>query len=68
MALSDTMFSQNLSMNQQGIVTSDNELIDAFLAAVQNDAEDFQVLDQIAELEEILDLHVDQNAQSKFNF
>lgn len=68
MALSDTMFSQNLSMNQQGIVTSDNELIDAFLAAVQNDAEDFQVLDQIAELEEILDLHIDQNTQSKFNF
>ncbi len=57
-ALSDSMFTQNLSMAQQGIVEPESELIDAFLAAVCNDAAEFQVLDQIAELEEILSLNI----------
>ena len=57
-ALSESMFTNNLSMSQQGILTAEGELIDAFLAAICNDASDFDVLDQIAELEEILSLHV----------
>lgn len=52
------MFTNNVSIAQQGIVTPEGELIDAFLAAICNDASEFEVLDQIAELEEILSLNV----------
>ena len=53
------MFDNNMSMMQQGIVSPESELIDAFLAAICNDnAVEFQVLDQIAELEEILTLNM----------
>ena len=53
------MFSNNMSMTQQGIISPESELIDAFLAAICNDnAVEFEVLDQIAELEEILTLNM----------
>ena len=53
------MFSNNMSMTQQGIISPESELIDAFLAAIYNDnAVEFEVLDQIAELEEILTLNM----------
>ena len=53
------MFSNNMSMTQQGIISLQSELIDEFLAAICNDnAVEFEVLDQIAELEEILTLNM----------
>ena len=48
----------HLSVTQQGIITPEGELIDAFLAAVCNEAQDFEALDQVAELEEILTLNI----------
>ena len=35
-ALSDSMFSNNMSMTQQGIISPESELIDAFLAGKWN--------------------------------
>jgi hypothetical protein len=56
-ALSDSMFSTN--MTQQGIISLESELIDEFLAAICNDnAVEFEILDQIAELGEILTLNM----------
>jgi hypothetical protein len=58
-ALSDSMFSNNMSMTQQGIISPESELIDAFLAAICNDnAVEFEVLNQTPELEEILTLNM----------
>ena len=62
-ALSETMFMQDLSVTQQGIITPEGELIDAFLAAVCNEAQDFEALDQVAELEEILTLNIMSHKQ-----
>ena len=62
-ALSETMFMQDLSVTQQGIITPEGELIDAFLAAVCNEAADFEALDQVAELEEILTLNIMSHKQ-----
>ena len=51
------MFSTN--MTQQGIISLESELIDEFLAAICNDnAVEFEILDQIAELGEILTLNM----------
>ena len=47
--LSDSMFSNNMFMTQQGIISSESELIDEFLAAICNyNAVEFEGLDQFA--------------------
>ena len=67
-ALSDTMFLKDLSVTQQGIITPEGELIDAFLAAICNEAHDFEALDQVAEFEEILTLNIMNNKQGQETF
>ena len=55
----------NMSYSQQGAITEEGELIDGFLAAVCNDSEGIDVLDQVAELEEILSLNIMSAKQSR---
>lgn len=55
----------NTSYSQQGIITAEGELIDGFLAAICNDSNGFDVLDQVAELEEILSLNMMSAKQGK---
>ena len=59
------MMTTNMSYSQQGAVTEEGELIDGFLAAVCNDSEGIDVLDQVAELEEILSLNIMSAKQSR---
>ena len=55
----------NMSYSQHGVITAEGELIDGFLAAVCNDANSFDVLDQVAELEEILSLNIMSAKQNR---
>ena len=55
------MMMQDLSVTQQRIIIPEGELIDAFLTAVG--AQDFEALDQVAELEEILTLNIMSHKQ-----
>ena len=54
-----------MSYSQHGVITAEGELIDGFLAAVCNDANSFDVLDQVAELEEILSLNIMSAKQNR---
>jgi len=63
--LNDSLMTNNMSYSQHGVITAEGELIDGFLAAVCNDANSFDVLDQVAELEEILSLNIMSAKQNR---
>ena len=66
--LNDSAMMTNTSYSQQGTITAEGELIDGFLAAICNDSNGFDVLDQVAELEEILSLNMMSAKQGKESF